>query len=80
MRDSENRSGLGQNLKINVAVVEVRCGESQEEAWHRYLAENPESVRVDVKIFHYHSQGSINQKEKATQSQIEQSQSKKDKF
>ncbi len=36
-----------------VAVVEVRFGETREEAWHRYLAEHPESAGVDVKIFHY---------------------------
>ena len=56
MRDSENQSGLAQYLKVNVAVVEVRYGESQEEAWRRYLADHPESVGVRVKIFHYPSQ------------------------
>lgn len=65
---------------MNVAVVVVRNGESQEVAWRRYLAEHPECVKVDVKIFHYSNQGSINQKEKATQSQIERNQSKTDKF
>ena len=53
--DSENQSGLAQNLKINVAVVEVLNGESQEEAWRRYLADYPEKVGVRVKIFHYPS-------------------------
>ena len=45
---------------MNVAVVVVRNGESKEEAWRRYLAEHPECVKVDVKIFHYANQGSIN--------------------
>ena len=53
MSDSEDQSVLAQDLKINVAVVEVRKGESQEEAWRRYLADHPESVGVQVKIFHY---------------------------
>ena len=53
MSDSEDQSLLAQDLKISVAVVEVRKGESQEEAWRRYLADHPESVGVQVKIFHY---------------------------
>ena len=53
MSDSEDQSVLAQYLKINLAVVEVRKGESQEEAWRRYLSVHPESVGVRVKIFHY---------------------------
>lgn len=53
MSDPEDQSLLAQDLKISVAVVEVRKGESQEEAWRRYLADHPESVGVQVKIFHY---------------------------
>ena len=53
MRDSEDQSVLAQYLNINLAVVEVRKGESQEEAWRRYLSDHPESVGVRVKIFHY---------------------------
>ena len=75
MSDSEDQSGLGENLKINVAVVEVRSGESQEEAWRRYLAGHPESVGVHVKIFHYSSQVSANPKENVTQAQIERKKS-----
>jgi len=58
MHDSENQSGLAQYLKINVAVVEVRFGESQEKAWRRYLADHPEIVGVRVRIFNYPSQSS----------------------
>ena len=50
---SENKSALAQYLKTNFAVVEVQNGESQEAAWRRYLAGNPESVGVRVQIFHY---------------------------
>jgi hypothetical protein len=80
MRDSEDQSGLVQYLKMNVAVVEVRHGESQEETWRRHLADHPESVGVRVKIFHYPSQVYANQKEKVTQPHIERNQSKTDKF
>jgi hypothetical protein len=34
-------------------VVEVVNGESQEEAWRRYLTHHPESIGVRIKIFHY---------------------------
>ncbi len=40
-----------QNMKL--AVVEVRVGETREDAWRRYLAEHPQGVAIDVKIFHY---------------------------
>ena len=53
MSDSENQSVLARYLNINLAVVEVRNGESQEEAWRRYLSDHPESAGVSVKIFHY---------------------------
>jgi hypothetical protein len=39
--------------QMKVVVVEVRHGESQEEAWRRYLVDHPESVGVEVRIFHY---------------------------
>ena len=53
MHGSENRSTLEQYLRSDLAVVVVNNGESQEDAWDRYLADNPESVGVRVKIFHY---------------------------
>ncbi len=53
MGDSEDQSVLGRYLNINLAVVEVRNGESQEDAWRRFLAEHPEKVGVCVKIFNY---------------------------
>ena len=53
MGDAPKKSLLAQTLKISVAVVEARVGETQEAAWRRYLAEHPESSGVNVKIFHY---------------------------
>ena len=53
MGDSEGQSVWARYLNINLAVVEVCNGESQEEAWRRYLSVDPESVGGRVKIFHY---------------------------
>jgi hypothetical protein len=53
MGDSEDESVLARHLNINLAVVEVRNGESQEEAWRRYLADHPEKAGVRIKIFNY---------------------------
>ncbi len=55
MGDSEEQSVLARYLNINLAVVEVRNGESREEAWRRYLAEHPEDASVRIKIFNYHN-------------------------
>ncbi len=62
MRGLENYSALAQYLRTNLAVVEVRHGESQEEAWRRHLIDNPECVGVRVKIFHYPKPVSLNLK------------------
>jgi hypothetical protein len=53
MSDRLKKSLLAQDLKMSVAVVEVRDGESQEEALRRYLTHHPESIGVRIKIFHY---------------------------
>jgi hypothetical protein len=53
MADSEDHPVLALYQSINLAVVEVRVGETRKEAWRRYIAEHPESAGVDVKIFHY---------------------------
>ncbi len=49
----ENESAVTQYFQTKLAVIEVRQGESQEDAWRRYLAENPEDAGAHVKIFHY---------------------------
>ena len=53
MRGSKNQSALAHYVSANLAVVEVCPGESREEAWRRYLADNPEANRAHIKIFHY---------------------------
>jgi hypothetical protein len=55
MGDSEDQSVLAKYLNIMLAVVEVRNGESQEEAWRRHLSDHPESASVRIKIFNYHN-------------------------
>jgi hypothetical protein len=55
MPDSEDHPGLAKYLNIKLAVVEVRNGESQEEAWRRHLADHPEDASVRIKIFNYHN-------------------------
>jgi len=49
----QNESAIKQYFQMKLAVVEVKNGESQEEAWRRYLADNPEYAGAHVKIFHY---------------------------
>jgi hypothetical protein len=50
---SENQSAITQYFQTKLVVVEVQNGETQEEAWRRHLAANPESAGAQVKIFHY---------------------------
>jgi hypothetical protein len=49
----EKESLVAQYFQTKLAVVEVRNGESQEDAWRRYVAANPEQAGAHVKIFHY---------------------------
>jgi hypothetical protein len=53
VRGSKDQLALGHHVSANVAVVEVCAGESREEAWRRYLTDNPEANRTHIKIFHY---------------------------
>jgi hypothetical protein len=55
MPDSEDQTVLARYLNIKLAMVEVRNGESQEEAWRRHLADHPEDASVRIKIFNYHN-------------------------
>ncbi len=52
----ENQTAIMKYFQTNLAVVEVQHGENQEDAWRRYLADNPEADRAHVKIFHYPGQ------------------------
>ncbi len=46
-------SEMARIFQVSSVVVEVQHGESQDDAWGRYLATNPEGARASVKIFHY---------------------------
>lgn len=37
---------------IRVVVVLVERGESEDQAWRRHLAENPQDRQADIKIYH----------------------------
>jgi hypothetical protein len=53
VRSVDGESAVTQYFQTKLVVVEVRNGETQEDAWSRYLTENPENAGVHVKIFHY---------------------------
>ncbi len=49
-----------------IAVIELRPGESKEDAWSSHLIEHPEDAYADIKVFNRHSMASIiPQKQKA---------------
>lgn len=51
--DQEN---LLRYLNVRLAIVEVRAGESDEEAWRRHIREHPEQKHVNIRIFNRISQ------------------------
>ena len=52
MSGTEN-SVIVRYFQTNLVVVEVLNGETQDDAWRRYLADNPKGAGATVKIFHY---------------------------
>ena len=53
MCHSEKTTGLSKYFETKLAVIEVNDGETQEEAWRRYLTLNPGYADTHIKIFHY---------------------------
>ncbi|MFW6123327.1 MAG: hypothetical protein ACOC6L_03735 [Thermodesulfobacteriota bacterium] len=53
MCQPEKNTALGKYLETKLAVIEVKDGETQEEAWRRYLTLNPGYANTHIKIFHY---------------------------
>jgi hypothetical protein len=39
------------SLKLRLAVVQLKPGETTEEAWNRHLKEKPDAVLATLKIF-----------------------------
>ena len=59
MVNSENQSSIRRYFQTKLAVVEVHNGETQDDAWRRYLTDHPENAGAEVKIFHYPGTKSI---------------------
>jgi hypothetical protein len=53
MGNSEQPTPLTRLLQTDLALIEVKNGESQEEAWKRHLDTNPATALARIKIFHY---------------------------
>jgi hypothetical protein len=51
--DLDKSTALTRYFQTKLAVIEVKEGETQEEAWRRYLTTNPEYANSHIKIFHY---------------------------
>jgi hypothetical protein len=51
--NSEQPTTLTRLFQTDLAVIEVKNGESQEEAWKRHLATNPAIALARIKVFHY---------------------------
>jgi hypothetical protein len=52
----EKPTALTKYFETKLAVIEVKDGETQEEAWQRYLLTNPGNCNAHIKIFHYPEQ------------------------
>jgi hypothetical protein len=57
LRGLENQSVLYKCLSADWAVVEIRNGESQEEAWRHDLTATRRTLGVRIRIFHYAKPG-----------------------
>jgi hypothetical protein len=57
---SEKPTALTKYLQTKLAVVEVKDGETQEEAWRRHLTSTPKYAKAHIKNFHYPAKDSLN--------------------
>lgn len=53
MSHSEKPTMVTKYFGTKLAVIEVNDGETQEEAWRRYLTLNPGGADTHIKIFHF---------------------------
>lgn len=56
---SEKPTALISTFQKKLAVIEVNDGETQEQAWCRFLSTNPGYAKVPIRIFHYPAQDSL---------------------
>lgn len=52
-------TALTKYFETKLAVIEVNEGETEEEAWRRYLATHPGHAKTHIKIFHYPAKVSL---------------------
>jgi hypothetical protein len=52
MEQFRERKKFGTGLKLRLAVVQLKPGESTEEAWDRHLKEQPDAILATLKIFY----------------------------
>ena len=45
------QSELMKYFYYQLAIIQVRAGETNDEAWHRHLIETPDDISVTIKIF-----------------------------
>lgn len=62
----EPQTEVEKYFHCRIAVIEMKLGESKENAWSLHLLEHPEDAYADIKVFNRHSLPSIvPQKKKA---------------
>jgi hypothetical protein len=54
---------LEKYLNCRIAVIEIRPGETKDDAWSRHLAGHPEDCYANIKIFNRRSSPGLNLKE-----------------
>ena len=59
MAGMEKPTALTKYFETKLAVIEVKEGETEEEAWRRYLATHPGYANTHIKIFHYPAKVSL---------------------
>ena len=58
MGNMEHSTALTNYFTTKLAVIVVNDGETEEEAWRRYLADHPGYADTRIKIFHYPAKAS----------------------
>ena len=51
LKPSKEREWLKKIFNIRVAIIEVRSGETEEEAWSRHVIEHPGDVGANIRVF-----------------------------
>jgi hypothetical protein len=51
MKDIQEMGAFAAGLGVKMAVVQLKPGESTQEAWNRHLKENPDDALATLKIF-----------------------------